>query len=156
MDKVAAACRSDALARPAEAAQARHSGKLSSLCLSIRTALLILCLFPAPVNAAPSIAWIFPPGGQRGTTLTLTVSGDDLTDVSGLFATGTGLKAEPLPASEPLRPPLVTLKPGEKPKAPDAKNFRQFRVHIAPDAPLGRQEVRVFGPSGISNARYFH
>ena len=45
-------------------------------------------------------------------------------------------------------------KPGEKTKPPDAKEFRQFKVAIAPEAPLGRQELRVFGPSGVSNARY--
>ena len=51
----------------------------------------------------------------------MTVSGDELTDVIGIYSTGAGLKAEPLPASEPLRPPLITLKPGETPNAPDAK-----------------------------------
>jgi hypothetical protein len=144
-----------ALAEPSEAAPARHSRKSLSLGLSLRLGLLLSAL-PLPVEASPSIAWIFPPGGQRGTTITLTVSGKDLQDVTGVFATGTGITAQPLPASEPLRPPLITLKPGEKAKPPDAKDLRQFKVAIAPEAPLGRQELRVLGPSGVSNARYFH
>lgn len=119
--------------------------------------LALLAFFnPCFAQASPRVSWLFPPGGQRGTTVTVTVSGEDLTDITGLFATGTGLKAEPLPPTEPLRPPLLTLKRGEKPAAPDAKTFRQFRVAIAPDAPLGRREVRVYGPGGVSNARYFH
>jgi hypothetical protein len=121
-------------------------------------ALLLLCplLNGAPAGAEPTISWVFPAGGQRGTTVTLTVAGDDLVEGTGLFATGTGLKSDALPASQPLQPPLVSLKPGEKPEAPDAKKFRQFRIAIAPDAPLGRQEIRVFGRDGISNARYFY
>src|SRR5207244_2228856 len=106
--------------------------------------LLALLLLPTGASAAPSIGWIFPAGGQRGTTVTLTVAGDDLADLRGFFTTGSGLKAVALPTTEPLRPPLVTLKPGEKPSAPEAKKYRQFRIDIAPDAPLGRQEVRVY------------
>jgi hypothetical protein len=118
-------------------------------------AFLTLCCIPVSAEAAPSLAWVFPAGGQRGTTVTMTVAGDNLADVSGLFATGTGLKAQVLPASEALPPPLDEAKPGAKPKAPDAKKFRELRVAIAPDAPLGRQEIRVFDRSGVSNARYF-
>jgi hypothetical protein len=158
-DLAAAACRSAALQRrrpvsERNAARARHSGKIFSVHRLIRLVSL-LSLLPISAQAAPAIAWIFPAGGQRGTMVTVTVSGNDLSDVTGVFTTGAGLKAEPLPATEPLRPPLVTLKPGEKPQAPEAKNYRQFCVAIAPDAPLGRQELRVFGPSGVSNARFF-
>src|SRR5262249_11028190 len=77
-------------------------------------------------------------------------------DVSGFFTAGTGLKAELLPASEPLRSPIITLKPGEKPATPDAKSYRQGRVVIAPDAPLGRQAVRGFRTRGLSDGRYFY
>ncbi len=116
---------------------------------------VVFTLAPCVAFSAPSMAWIFPPGGQRGTTVTLTVAGDNLTDVGGVFATGEGLKAEALPPTTPLSPPLAEVKPGTKPVAPEAKKYRQFRVAIAPDAPLGRQEIRVYDKSGASNPRYF-
>jgi hypothetical protein len=118
--------------------------------------LAFLLSVPTSATAAPSLAWIFPAGGQRGTHVTLTVAGDNLAQVKGFFTTGSGLQAELLPPGEPLRPPLVGPKPGEKPTAPDAKRYRQFRIAIAPDAPLGRHEVRVFDETGASNPRYFH
>jgi hypothetical protein len=117
--------------------------------------LVVMCLLPpSPLLAAPSISWIFPAGAQQGTTVTMTVAGDNLTEVAGVFTTGAGLKATPLAATEPLPPLLTPVKPGEKPPAPDPKKFRQFRVAISQDATLGRQELRVFDRTGASNPRY--
>jgi hypothetical protein len=131
----------------------RNASRSCALATQIALLTLTHC---ATASAAPSIAWIFPAGGQRGTTVTLAVAGDNLTDLHGFFTTGTGLKAELMPAMEPLQPPLVSPKPGEKPAVPEAKRFRQFRIAIAPDAPLSRHEVRVFDATGASNPRYFH
>src|SRR5688572_11144401 len=122
--------------------QRTRAGRRPPLLPASALALLLLCPCSVAI-AAPSIAWIFPAGGQRGSTVTLAVAGDNLADLKGFFTTGSGLKVELLPYTEPLQPPLVTPKPGEKPAAPEAKRFRQFRLVIAPDAPLGRQEVRV-------------
>lgn len=116
---------------------------------------LVVLSIGSATEAAPSVGWIFPAGGQRGTAVTMTVAGDNLDQLVGVYTTGTGLKAEALPGTTPLPPLLATTKPGEKPAAPDAKKFRQFRVAIAPDAPLGRQELRVFDKTGASNPRYF-
>ena len=34
-------------------------------------ALPLVCLLPVSSSAAPSISWVFPAGGQRGTTVTM-------------------------------------------------------------------------------------
>ncbi len=86
-------------------------------------------------GATPVASFIFPPGGQRGTTVKLIVTGSGLGTLTGMFTTGAGLTA--------------TIEPGG-----DAST-RTFDVAIARNAPLGIQQVRFYGPSGLSNVRYF-
>jgi hypothetical protein len=74
---------------------------------------------------------VFPPGGQAGTTVDLTLTrGDDLDDVDRLLFSHPGLSA--------------TL-----------KSSNVFAVTISGDVPIGRQEVRAVGLFGISNPRSF-
>jgi hypothetical protein len=88
--------------------------------------------------AAPRVNYLFPAGGQRGTTVKVTLSGSDLKDIAGFYTTGAGLSAAVEPAT------------GDA-----AATTRTLAVTIAPDAPLGIQQVRVWDASGLSNVRYF-
>jgi hypothetical protein len=99
-----------------------------------------LCLFlltigPVIAGAAPHVSYIFPAGGQRGTSVKLTVSGSELGTLTGVYSTGIGLTA--------------TVEPGG-----DAAT-RTIDIVLAKDAPLGIQQVRFYGNGGMSNARYF-
>ena len=49
---------------------------------------LVLVLLALPATAAPRILAVFPAGGQRGTTVTVTLQGDGLKDLSGFFPLG--------------------------------------------------------------------
>jgi hypothetical protein len=98
------------------------------------TLLCLLC-FALPLQAAPHLAYIYPPGGQRGATVKMEVHGSDLAGIAGFYAAGSGLTAQ--------------IEPGK-----DAAS-RVIEIAIAKDAPLGIQQVRVYDANGLSNPKYF-
>lgn len=96
--------------------------------------------------AAPTISWIFPAGGRRGATVVAEVHGSGLKEVSGFYSSGMGVAAEVVPIPEP--------KKGDS-KPQDFDSVRTLRITVAPDAPLGGQEIRVFDHTGLSNHKIF-
>jgi hypothetical protein len=110
---------------------------LRTISRSVSALLWLLCfaLLALPLRAAPHLAYIYPAGGQRGTTVSLEVHGSDLASLAGFYTTGTGLTAK--------------ITPGK-----DAAS-RVVEIAIAKDAPLGNQQVRVYDNNGLSNPRYF-
>ena len=99
------------------------------------SAAFCLLAFAAPTFAAPRLTHLYPAGGQRGTTVKVTFSGGDLKDITGFYASGTGLTAKMEPGGD--------------------NGNRTVEITIAPDAPLGIQQVRVYDGTGLSNPRYF-
>ena len=91
----------------------------------------------------PRIALVSPSGGQRGTTVPITLTGVNLGYGTQLILDGPGLTVEAL---TPEPPPANA-------KNPDGKIVAQ--VKIAPDAPLGRYPLRVLTPLGPSEIGYF-
>lgn len=111
--------------------------------------LLGLCaIFAVPACAmgqlpATRLGGIFPGGATAGTSVDLTLSGEDLDDVDQLQfnhpgITGTRKLAEPTPFDE-----------GPQPVE------RVFTVTVAADVPSGTYEIRCRGKYGISNRRLF-
>jgi hypothetical protein len=88
----------------------------------------------------PQITYIFPSGGQRGQTVTVNVSGANLQGSTAVIVSGAGVTARVAPTADGKG--LQNTNAGAMPMV----------VTIAPDAPLGVREVRVFGPRGVSNA----
>lgn len=80
----------------------------------------------------PTLNWVFPPGGQAGTTNVIQVAGSDLDEASKLLFSDPRLIGEP-----------VAGKPGE------------FTVRIPEGTPGGLHELRVVGRFGASNPRPF-
>src|SRR6476620_5750306 len=72
---------------------------------------------------------VFPPGGKQGTTVEVTIAGNDIDDVEQLIFNHAGLKAtqkmSPATALEPARPIA-----------------NQFTITISGDVPPGIYEVR--------------
>src|SRR3954470_20731217 len=87
--------------------------------------LLILTLYSGAAGAAPHVSYIFPPGGRRGTTVKLTVTGTELGTLNGFFTTGAGLTAKVEPGAD--------------------ATTRTVDITIANDAPLGIQQIRFYG-----------
>jgi hypothetical protein len=83
----------------------------------------------------PHIAVAFPAGGQRGTTVSVLLRGEQLDQVSSVHFSGSGVDAKIVEAAE---------------------GAVKLTVQIAPDASLGARDLRVIRPTGLSNrARFF-
>lgn len=86
---------------------------------------------------APRVLTTMPMGGQVGTTVEVTLTGENLENVSELlFST-----------------PKITAKPVMGPDGKPLEN--KFQVTIAADAPEGVHDLRVMSRLGVSSARAF-
>lgn len=85
---------------------------------------------------------VFPVGGKQGSTVELSLAGEDLDDLTGLHFSHPGITAQPK-----LAPPAAGKPPQPVPM--------QFVAQIAADVPRGVYEVRAAGRYGISNPRAF-
>lgn len=86
---------------------------------------------------APRLLTLMPMGGQVGTTIEVTISGEELDDVTGLYFSHDHIKATP--------------------KTDDNGNVipNRFVVSIASNCPHGIHEARVMTRLGISTSRVF-
>ncbi|HVW38767.1 MAG TPA: PPC domain-containing protein, partial [Pirellulales bacterium] len=86
---------------------------------------------------------VFPPGGQRGHAVEISIAGADLDSVDRLLFSHPDISAQPK-----LREP-GEFETGPQPVA------NQFEVKIGADVPPGAYEVRAVGKYGVSNPRAF-
>jgi hypothetical protein len=103
-----------------------------SLSLGIR-ALVALMTISAAAAELPSarLDAVFPPGAKQGSTVEVTITGQDLHDVTALHFSDARITARPTSASN------------------------RFAVTVAADAPVGIYDVRAIGRYGVSNPRSF-
>lgn len=101
--------------------------------------LILSCALSQAAQAAPRLNWLLPSGGKRGATFRATAGGAGLEGLTGFISTGPGVTAKVLP-------------PGE---GADPKTTRTLEVTVAPDAPLGKQEARLYDKTGASNPKFF-
>ena len=95
-------------------------------------AAILLILITVSAHAeVPTLDYLFPAGGQRGTNVTISIGG----------------KLDPWPAK------MWSDSPGLEFKAETNKNT--FTVRIAKDVPLGVHLVRAFNADGVSAPRWF-
>jgi hypothetical protein len=92
----------------------------------------------------PRLNALTPPGGQVGTTVTVTLTGVDLDEVDTLYLSHPGIKATRIPDPKP-----------EKPATPPPVVPPKFELTIAANVPLGIHDLRAIGKWGISNPRAF-
>ena len=92
---------------------------------------------------SPRLDWVFPPGGQVGTEVQVTISGTDLDDARQFLFSHPGIQSQP----------SMTLPTEVHPHPRAIAN--QFDVSIAADVPVGIHELRVVGRFGVSNPRSF-
>jgi hypothetical protein len=78
----------------------------------------------------PVLAWIYPAGGQRGTTIEVTASGTSIVPET-VLVTGGGVTGKVTDGSQP--------------------NKVKFTLAIARDAEPGERELRILNAGGVSN-----
>ena len=116
-------------------------------CLSLLSAACISAFVQA--QPVPKITAISPDWVQRGTSSTVTLEGENLSQIEGFVFSGEGgLSATNAP------PPvysakLETSRGGIVPADNDEKKVR-VNVMVSADASLGARELRVATPSGVS------
>ena len=91
----------------------------------------------------PKLDWIFPPGGQRGTQVDITVGGTDLDEGREIVF------SHPKLVARPKRTPADEFYPEGQPIA------NQFTVDIGADVPPGFYEAQLVGRHGVSTVRVF-
>ena len=132
---------------------------------------------------APHLAYVYPAGGQRGTTFQVKVGGQFLNQVTGVRLTGSGVRASASGVERPMTPMEATqlreqvqelLKTPNAPAAqkqiveirrklatfnrnrnPVLAEVETLEIGIAPDALPGRRELRLATPQGLSNPLVF-
>ena len=109
----------------------------------------LACLLAAGSSAAgaaelpnPRLSTIWPPGGSVGTTVEVTIEGDDLDEVTELVFSDPAIVAEPVRETRPF---------AELPEP----FTRRFRVAVPADAAPGYREARARGRFGLSTPRSF-
>jgi len=113
-------------------------------------AMFLLPLVPASVLSqlpALYLKTLSPPGAQRGSSVELTIGGDDLDGVRALVFSHPGIVASAV--VEPPSPHADAL------REPPRRVAQRFQVTIDAAVPLGVHEVRAIGRFGISNPRGF-
>ncbi len=86
---------------------------------------------------APRLLTVMPMGGQVGTTVEVSITGESIEDITDLLFSAPGITAKPKTAADGKAEP------------------NKFVVTIAPDAPAGVHEARVMSRLGVSSSRAF-
>lgn len=112
-------------------------------CLRVLPLLFLLIACPSIGSAqsvclpAPRLLTTMPMGGQAGTTVDVTISGENLEDLSEFRFSHPGIKATPKIGDDGI--PIAN----------------QYIVTIAPDCPVGVHEARIMSRLGLSSSRVF-
>lgn len=120
-------------------------------------ALLALCALTTPVAANPPVAgYVFPAGGQRGTTVSVRVGGLFLHDRCGFDLSGPGVAASPVLTPTDriwFEGPLLPIP--ESQQQEDYPADMAGTVTVAKDAPLGPRRGRLITSQGASGGLVF-
>ncbi|PQO27308.1 serine protease [Blastopirellula marina] len=112
-------------------------------CLRIFPLLLFAVVCPSVGAAqsvclpAPRLLTTLPMGGQAGTTVDVTISGENLDDLGELRFSHPGITAAPKMGDDGIPLP------------------NQYSVTISPDCPAGVHEARIMSRLGLSSSRVF-
>ncbi len=121
---------------------------------------LLLAIFVSAACAVfpqkGNIGFVYPCGAARGTTVEVTVGGQNLSRAEGIVVSGAGVKGELVPLSEgqPKKKRKGRRNIGEEDNLQLADQVR-FRLTVAPDAEPGLRDLRLLLPNGMTNRLYF-
>ena len=129
----------------------------SALRLPVRYCFLFLFIFFLTLNYAdaqvvPALSTVSPQGAQQGQTIDVTLTGKNLNIATAVWFSGKGITAEIKQGTQQAA--VLFNGAGISGRVPtDAQLTTSFT--IAPDAPLGIQQMRIVTPYGVSNALNF-
>lgn len=106
----------------------------------------------AHAQVQPTLTSVFPQGGQQGRSVEVTLTGTNLGTATAVWFSGKGITAEI--REKTGQAAVVFNGVGVSGSIPSDAQLLAF-VTIAPDAPLGIQQIRAVTPYGVSNAGSF-
>ncbi len=109
----------------------------------------------AQTTNSPRLLYVMPAGGQAGSTVEITITGQDLDDAQGLHFNFPGVTVERLGSEKPPPVDAKAKKPSALGKPMPAQVSHRFKITLPSSAPVGIQDVRVVTKSGVSNPRAF-
>ncbi len=115
-------------------------------------AIFLLTIGFAHAQVQPTLTAVFPQGGQQGRSVEVTLTGTNLGTATAVWFSGKGITAEI--REKTGQAAVVFNGVGVSGSIPSDAQLLAF-VTIAPDAPLGIQQIRVVTPYGVSNAGSF-
>ena len=115
-------------------------------------AIFLLTIGFAHAQVQPALTTVFPQGGQQGRSVEVTLTGTNLGTATAVWFSGKGITAEI--REKTGQAAVVFNGVGVSGSIPSDAQLLAF-VTIAPDAPLGIQQIRVVTPYGVSNAGSF-
>ena len=110
---------------------------------------------PPPGLPSARVQYVFPLGAKAGTSVEVTVTGNDLEEPEKLLFSHPGIKGEYIsppkdPTPDPKDPKKTVPPPKTNPAGP-----HKFKVTAAGDVPPGLYDLRFVGKWGASNPRTF-
>lgn len=123
----------------------------------IIAAIIIMCCFTPYLSAQKlSVGYIYPAGGQTGTSVIIEIGGLNLQDATSVLISGEGVKGEIMPKEE-------IVQKGKKKKrqklddqsSPQLADRIQVKVTIDAKAMPGLRDLRLQSSKGVSNKLYF-
>ncbi len=114
-----------------------------------------LCFSLSAAAQKGNIGYVYPTGACRGTTVEVTVGGQNLSKATGIIISGKGVSGELIPAEAGAKKKGRRNKDiGEEDNLQLADRVK-FRVTVDKDAALGIRDVRLVTPNGTTNRLYF-
>lgn len=110
---------------------------------------------PTPAERRVSIGYVYPAGGQRGTSVDVRVGGEYVYGATTAIFSGTGVTARIIDSRDPAEGKVVGQKKPRKRNAAVIDEIVRIKVTIAPDAAPGNRDLRVVAPDGVSNPLVF-
>ena len=102
-----------------------------------------------------NIGFVYPCGAKQGTTVEVTVGGQNLSRATGILVSGEGVTGELIPAPKGQKPrKRKSRNIGEEDNLQLADQVR-FRLTVDKNAALGMRDLRLVLPNGMSNRLYF-
>lgn len=101
-----------------------------------------------------NIGFIYPAGGQKGSTLEVTVGGQNISKAKDIIISGEGVRGELIPSHQQPKGRKKNRNIGEEDNLQLADQVK-FRITVSKDAAIGLRDVRLVLPNGMTNRLYF-
>lgn len=123
--------------------------------ITIICSFLILGTFQSEAVDLPRIGFVFPAGGQKGTSIEIKVGGENVYGATAASISGKGANVEILDSQEPVNEKERNKNRQKKKNQTVIDEVIRLKVTISQDADPGDREIRVITPNGVSNRLAF-